>query len=265
MHELIDRIELPLVLDADGLWHLADAPERLRGRPAATVITPHAGEAARLLGRDRLVVEADRLASAQELADRSGAVVVLKGAGTIVAAPDGPQSVNSGGSAALATAGTGDVLTGTVAAFLSKGMAPQAAAIAAVATHARAGELADRGDGTIASDVLEALPRPWPRAAGERRAGGRRIDLSAVRHNAATLARAAGGARLMAVVKAEGYGHGAVAVARAALEGGASALAVAAVGEAEALRAAGIDAHDPGDGPAARRTSGRARRQRGPR
>lgn len=158
VHELIDRIALPLVLDADGLWHLGDTPERLSGRSAPTVITPHAGEAARLLGRERHRVEADRLASARELADRSGAVVVLKGAGTIVAAPGAAPSVNSGGSSALATAGTGDVLTGTVAAFLSKGMAPGAAAIAAVAAHARAGELADHGDGTIASDVLEALP-----------------------------------------------------------------------------------------------------------
>ena len=221
VHELIDRLALPLVLDADGLWHLADAPEGLQVRSAPTVITPHAGEAARLLGVDRHQVEADRLASAWTLAERSGAVVVLKGAGTIVAAPGCAPSVSSGGSAALATAGTGDVLTGTVAAFLSKGMEPHAAAIAAVAAHARAGELADRGDGTIASDVLEALPpgpgREPPVSATRAVAD---IDLSAVRHNAATLARAAGSARLMAVVKAEGYGHGAVPVARAALEGG---------------------------------------------
>ena len=159
VHELIDRIDLPLVLDADGLWHLGDNPERLAGRTAATVITPHSGEAARLLGRPRPEAEADRLASARELAERSGAVVVLKGAGTVTAAPGEAPIVNAGGSSALATAGTGDVLTGTVAAFLSKGMAPRAAAAAAVAAHARAGELVDRGDGTIASDVLEALPR----------------------------------------------------------------------------------------------------------
>ena len=83
---------------------------------------------------------------------------MLKGAGTIVAAPDGRVAVNAGGSSALATAGTGDVLTGAVAAFLAKGVEPFAAAAAAVAVHARAGELAGRGDGTIASDVLEALP-----------------------------------------------------------------------------------------------------------
>lgn len=159
VHQLIDRVALPLVLDADGLWHLGGDPERLRGRAHPTVITPHSGEAARLLGRERAAVEGDRLVCARELAERSGAVVVLKGAGTIVAAPGAAPVVNAGGSAALATAGTGDVLTGTVAAFLSKGMEPRWAAAAAVAAHARAGELVDRGDGTIASDVLEALPR----------------------------------------------------------------------------------------------------------
>ena len=122
------------------------------------MLTPHSGEAARLLGRERPAVEADRLACARELARRSGAVVVLKGRGTVTAAPDGTAIVASGGSPALASAGTGDVLTGTVAAFLSKGMGPLAAAAAAVAVHARAGEIADRGDGTIASDVVEALP-----------------------------------------------------------------------------------------------------------
>jgi ADP-dependent NAD(P)H-hydrate dehydratase / NAD(P)H-hydrate epimerase len=156
--QILDRVALPAVLDADGLWHLGDGPERLAGRPAPTVITPHAGEAARLLGRSRDEVEAGRLDAARELARRSGAVALLKGPGTIVASPGGDVAVSAGGTPALATAGTGDVLTGTVAALLAKGMDPFRAAAAAVAAHARAGELADRGDGTIASDVLEALP-----------------------------------------------------------------------------------------------------------
>ena len=156
---LLAAIELPLVLDADGLWHLGDQPERLRDRPAPTVITPHAGEAARLLGRERSAVEADRLAAARELADRSGAVVVLKGAGTVVAAPGEVPVVAEHGTSALATAGTGDVLTGVLAAGLAKRMEPFVAAVAAVALHARAGELTGNGDGTVASDVIEALPR----------------------------------------------------------------------------------------------------------
>lgn len=156
---LMDGLEHPVVLDADGLWHLGDSPERIAGRSSATVLTPHSGEAARLLGRERSEVDADRLACARELARRSGAVVVLKGPGTITAAPDGGVVIASGGSPALATAGTGDVLTGVIAAFLSKGVEPLKAAAAGVAVHARAGELAQRGDGTIASDAIEALPR----------------------------------------------------------------------------------------------------------
>jgi NAD(P)H-hydrate epimerase len=158
VHALLERLELPLVLDADGLWHLGDDPGRLAGRRAPTVLTPHAGEAARLLGIPRPEVEAGRLDAARDLAARSGAIAVLKGAGTIVAAPDGRVVVNGTGSPALSTAGTGDVLTGAVAALLAKGMDPFAAAAAAVAAHGVAGELADRGDGTVASDVMEALP-----------------------------------------------------------------------------------------------------------
>ncbi len=155
---ILRRVELPAVVNADGLWHLHDEPETAGARAAATVLTPHAGEAARLLGRSREEVEAGRLEAALDLAERSRAIAVLKGAGTIVAAPDGRVAVNAGGSPALATAGTGDVLTGAIAAFLAKGIEPFAAAAVAVAAHARAGELAGRGDGTIASDVLEALP-----------------------------------------------------------------------------------------------------------
>lgn len=155
---ILERLDLPAVVDADGLWHLGDAPERVAGRGAPTVLTPHAGEAARLLGRQRGEVEACRLEAARELAARAGAVVVLKGPGTITAAPDGRVVVNGTGGPALATAGSGDVLTGAVAALLAKGMEPLAAAAAAVAAHGRAAELAGRGDGTIASDVLEALP-----------------------------------------------------------------------------------------------------------
>lgn len=164
--EILRRVELPAVIDADGLWHLHDAPEAAGARAAATVLTPHAGEAARLLGRPREEVEAGRLDAALDLAERSRVIVVLKGRGTIVAAPDGRLAVSAGGTPALATAGTGDVLTGAVAAFLAKRMEPFAAAAAAVAAHARAGELARRGDGTIASDVLEALPEAIRPAAG---------------------------------------------------------------------------------------------------
>jgi ADP-dependent NAD(P)H-hydrate dehydratase / NAD(P)H-hydrate epimerase len=157
---LLERLERPLVLDADGLWHLgADPVGALAARPAPTVLTPHAGEAGRLLGWERTRVEAERLAAASALAEATGAVVVLKGAGTIVARPGGAAVVDSVGTPALATAGTGDVLTGVVAAFLAAGLPPADAAALAVVAHGRAGALAGAGDGTVASDVVEALPR----------------------------------------------------------------------------------------------------------
>ncbi len=129
---ILERAELPLVLDADGLWHLEGRPEMLAARRAATVITPHAGEAARLLGWERARVEAGRRAAATELAARGGVTVVLKGPGTIVADASGALLVAEGGGPSLSTAGSGDVLTGIIAAALAKGMAPTIAAAAGV-------------------------------------------------------------------------------------------------------------------------------------
>jgi NAD(P)H-hydrate epimerase len=156
---ILRAVDLPAVVDADGLWHLAESAEPPAGRSAPTILTPHSGEAGRLLGVPRAEVDAARIDAATQLAVRHRAVVVLKGPGTLVAAPDGRLVVNGTGSPALATAGTGDVLTGVIAAHLAKGMEPFAAAVTAVAVHGLAGELAGRGDGTIASDLIDALPR----------------------------------------------------------------------------------------------------------
>lgn len=158
VHDLVGAIRQPLVLDADGLWHLGSDLAVLRARPHATVITPHCGEAARLLGLSRREVEASRLEAAARLAEVSGHVALLKGPGTVIAAPGRPPVVLHGGTPALATAGSGDVLTGIIAALLARGMNARAAAVAGAALHARAGVLAGRGDGTIASDIIEALP-----------------------------------------------------------------------------------------------------------
>jgi NAD(P)H-hydrate epimerase len=158
VHDLLGGIRQPLVLDADGLWHLGSDLAPLRDRQHATVITPHCGEAARLLGVSRAEVEAARLDAAQRLADGTGHVALLKGPGTIIAAPGRPPVVLEGGTPALATAGSGDVLTGVIAALLARGMGARVAAVAGAALHARAGVLAGRGDGTIASDIIEALP-----------------------------------------------------------------------------------------------------------
>jgi NAD(P)H-hydrate epimerase len=154
-------VEAPLLVDADGLNAHVGALESLRERPEPTVLTPHAGELARLLDSDSGEVSAHRLASAREAAERSGAIVVLKGDDTIVAAPGGPEAISPGATAALATAGTGDVLSGVIGAILSKGVDPFAAAAAGVLLHARAGMVAAErlgADHVVAGDEIEALP-----------------------------------------------------------------------------------------------------------
>jgi NAD(P)H-hydrate epimerase len=151
---LLDRLALPIVLDADALWELEPF-----ARAAPTVLTPHSGELARLLGANSRDVDAHRLASAQRAATRFGAVVLLKGADTIVASPREGVLVATYGTPALATAGSGDVLTGIVAAFLAKGMDPRLAAGTAAVAHGVAAELVDPQPGTVASDLLPALRR----------------------------------------------------------------------------------------------------------
>jgi len=155
----------PLVLDADGLNAHAGRIAALAERAAPTVVTPHAGELGRLLGVDAHEIDRRRLWFAREAARRSGAVVVLKGDDTLVAGPDGRAGVSRGDAAALATAGTGDVLSGVVAAMLAKGLAPFEAACAGVELHRRAGRLAavriGAPEGVIATDVIGALPRAW--------------------------------------------------------------------------------------------------------
>jgi NAD(P)H-hydrate epimerase len=152
---------VPLLLDADGLNAHAGELHTLASRSAPTVLTPHAGELARLLGVDSGEVGAHRLRSARDAARLANAVVVLKGDDTIAATPDGGAAISSGGAAALATAGTGDVLSGVIAALLAKRMEPFHAAAAGVYLHAAAGRLAaaEIGDeGVIARDVIARLP-----------------------------------------------------------------------------------------------------------
>ena len=153
VRELLQRLELPVVVDADALFDLEPVE-----RAAATVLTPHAGELARLLGTDSAWVDAHRLDAARQATERFGAVVLLKGQDTLVAAPGAGVVVCDLGSASLATAGTGDVLTGIVAAFLSKGVEPQAAVAAAAVAHGRAAELAPHRSGLVAGDLLSSLP-----------------------------------------------------------------------------------------------------------
>jgi NAD(P)H-hydrate epimerase len=154
-------VETPLLVDADGLNAHAGRLEQFAERRGPTVLTPHEGELGRLLELDSEEVRAHRLRYAREAAERSGAILLLKGDDTIVAAPTGPVAINPSGTPALATAGTGDVLSGLIGALLAKGLpAFEAAALGALA-HALAGRAAADHigvDHVMAGDVIDALP-----------------------------------------------------------------------------------------------------------
>ncbi|MEU8746041.1 NAD(P)H-hydrate dehydratase [Streptomyces parvulus] len=153
-------VEVPVLIDADGL-RLADR-DAVRARTAATLMTPHAGEAAALLGVAREEVEGARLASARELAARYGATVLLKGSTTVVAGADGgPVRVNPTGTSWLATAGSGDVLSGLAGSLLASGLSALDAGSAAAYLHGLAGRFAADGAPAGAHDVAEAIPRAW--------------------------------------------------------------------------------------------------------
>ena len=150
---VLEASSLPAVVDADGLFGLEPVP-----RDAPTILTPHAGELARLLDVEPAWVGAHRLEAAARAAERFGAVVLLKGADTIVRAPDGRTVVCDTGPPSLATAGTGDVLTGIVGAFLAKGLDAVDAAAAAAVAHGLAARAVPHQAGLVASDVAAALP-----------------------------------------------------------------------------------------------------------
>ena len=160
--DLAARIENPLVIDADGLNALAGRLDLLAARAHPTVLTPHAGELGRLLERESGEVARRRLASVCEAAEKSEAIVVLKGDDTLIAAPEHELIVNGLSSPALATAGTGDVLSGMIAALIARGLDPRTASAAAVHAHTRAGRVAAErvgaAESVIASDVIDAIP-----------------------------------------------------------------------------------------------------------
>jgi len=159
--DLAKRVEVPLVIDADGLNAHADRAADLSSRGAATVLTPHDGELGRLLGRESDEIRNHRLACATEAARLSGAIVVLKGDDTIVT--DGERvAINALAAPALATAGTGDVMAGVIGALLARGMEPFSAACAGALAGARAGRnAADRiglAESVVATDVIASVP-----------------------------------------------------------------------------------------------------------
>ncbi len=161
VHGLARKALAHLVVDADGLNALVGALHLLPKKGREVVLTPHPGEAARLLNMTVADVQDDRLAAARELARRSKSVVVLKGARTLVAEPRGQVWINPTGNAGMATGGMGDVLTGMIAGFIAEGVPPLRAAIAGVYLHGLAGDLArnDLGEHALtAGSVLSRLP-----------------------------------------------------------------------------------------------------------
>lgn len=162
VHALLRQTRVPVVLDADGLNCLIEHLDILRQCAVPVILTPHPGEMARLLGTDTATVQARRLDIACDFAQRCGVYVVLKGAYTVIYAPDGRRWINPTGNPALATAGTGDVLAGIIGALLCQGLSPLSAAQCGVYLHGLAGDrVRDRlgAQGLIASDVLAELPR----------------------------------------------------------------------------------------------------------
>jgi NAD(P)H-hydrate epimerase len=149
----------PLVIDADGLNMLSSEPELWRHVPQGSILTPHPGELARLLpGRD---VHHERLELAEHLARQKQVIVVLKGKGTVIAFPDGNTYVNTSGNAGMATGGSGDVLTGMLAALLAQGYPPPSAALLGVFLHGLAGDICAEATGSqesvTASGILAAI------------------------------------------------------------------------------------------------------------
>ncbi|MCB9476410.1 MAG: NAD(P)H-hydrate dehydratase [Deltaproteobacteria bacterium] len=180
MAELLPKVEVPMVIDADGLNNLADQLEVLRQCKSHVVLTPHPGEMSRLTGLPTPDVMGNRLAVASDFARKWGVTVVLKGARSVIASPEGEAWINPTGNPGMATAGTGDVLTGVVAGFLAQTDRAVGAVVAAVYVHGLAGDIAaeTKGErGLIAGDLLDKLAeavkemedeaRPWEEAFGD--------------------------------------------------------------------------------------------------
>lgn len=169
VRRLLGRVEVPVVLDADGLNAFAGQADRLRDTRAPLVLTPHLGEFARLAGAGVAEIQRDPPSAARQFATALGAVLVLKGAPSLVALPSGQVLVNPTGNPGMATAGAGDVLTGLIAGLIAQGSAPAEAAGVGVFVHGVAGDLARAAQGEWgmkAGDISRALPQALVEAAG---------------------------------------------------------------------------------------------------
>jgi NAD(P)H-hydrate epimerase len=168
VRRLVRESPAPLVVDADAINAFAGRADELAGRAAPAVLTPHAGEFARLFDMPAHAVEEDRVGLARKAAAETGCIVLLKGSRSVIASPEGDAAINPTGGSVLATAGTGDVLTGIVAALLARGVPPMDAAAVGAFVHGLAGSLAGErtGEGTVAGDVAGAVPEAIRRVTG---------------------------------------------------------------------------------------------------
>jgi len=171
VYKLVEKIPLPMLIDADALNALSENPKPLNRSAAARIITPHPGEFSRLTKKSVKTIEQDRKGLALAFAKQHNCIVVLKGPQTVVASPKGKTYINKTGNAGMATAGSGDVLTGILTAFLGQGIEAFKAAKAGVYLHGLAGDLAAKAKGKasmIATDIIDQIPR----AIAACRAGG---------------------------------------------------------------------------------------------
>lgn len=160
-YDVVSSASAPIVIDADGLNALALEPEILNNKKSEVIVTPHPAEMARLLNKTTQEIQENRVKSAQEFSKQYGVITVLKGAYTVISDPDGKLFINTTGSPALATAGSGDMLSGMIAAFLANGTEPLKAVTAAVCLHGVVGEIAEKElgvRGALTTDLIERLP-----------------------------------------------------------------------------------------------------------
>lgn len=160
--EMAATVKKPMLIDGDGLTAVAENPEILRRRKAATILTPHMGEMARLTGKSAKEISSDRITVLRETTQKLKSTIILKGAHSLVGIDDGRIYVNLSGNAGMATAGSGDVLTGCIAAMYGMGLNPDQAARKGVFLHGYAGDLAatKKGvDGLTAQDIMNSLPQ----------------------------------------------------------------------------------------------------------
>lgn len=164
VQSVITNCEKPLVIDADALNCICNKPEILKNLKAPAIITPHPGEMARLLHSTPKTVNSNRENTAIDFAKKFGVVTVLKGAGTIIASPDGEVYINHTGNSGMATGGSGDVLSGIIGSLLAQGAAPINAAAAGVFLHGTIGDLAAEKLGKISmlpTDMIDMIPAAY--------------------------------------------------------------------------------------------------------